>query len=116
MVYHGLDRSYKWRHDVRDFLKGDVVILKNETNISATYKLGLVDSAIPSLVDNKVRWVLVKYKNKGKKGYHISERPAGKCVLVVPVENQQYTWINDDIDNEQKDIIPDSLEPEPTKP
>ena len=56
-------------------------------------KLGLVDSAIPSLVDNKVRRVIVKYKNKGEKGYRISERPAGKGVLVVPIENQQYIWI-----------------------
>ena len=116
VVYQGLDRSYKWRHDVRDFQKGDVVNLKNETNTSATYKLGLVDSAIPSLVDTKVRWVIVKYKNKGEKGYRISERPTGKCILVVPIKNQQYTWMNDDIDVEPKDNVPDSLEPEPTEP
>ena len=96
------------RHDVRDFQKGDVVILKSETNTSATSKLGMVDSAIPSLVNKKVRQIIVKYKNKGEKGYFISERPAGKCVLVVPIENQQYTWINDDIADDQKDNVPDS--------
>ena len=116
LVFQGLDRSYKWRHDVRDFQKGDVVILKNETSTSATYKLGLVDSAIPSLIDNKVRRVIVKYKNKGEKGYRISEGPAGKCVLVVLIENQQYIWMNDEIDNKLNDNVPDFLEPEPTKP
>ena len=115
-VYQGMDRSYKWRHDVRDFQKGDVVILKNETNTSATYKLGLVDSAIPSLVDNKVRRVIVKYKNKGEKGYRISERPAGKCVLVVPIENQQYIWMIDEFDHESTENVPNSVEPEPTEP
>ena len=99
---------------MRDFQKGDVVILKNETSTSATYKLGLVDSAIPSLIDNKVRWVIVKYKNKGEKGYRISERPAGKCVLVVPIKNQQYIWMNDEIDNEPEPTEPQ--EPEPTEP
>ena len=75
----------------------------------------MVDSAIPSLVDNKVRRVIIKYKNKGEKGYRISERPASKCILVVPIENQQHTWIYDDIDNEPNDNVPDSLEPEPSE-
>ena len=40
--------------------------------------------------DNKVRKVLVKYKNQGEGGFRFSERPSNKIVLVVPYEDQQY--------------------------
>ena len=66
VVFQGLDRSAKWRHEQRDFRKGDVVLLKSETAATATYRLALIECAYPSLSDNKVRKVLVKYKNQGE--------------------------------------------------
>ena len=75
MVFQGLDRSHKWRSDMRDFQQGDIVLLKQETTATAIYRLGLVG-------DSKVRRVLVKYK----KGYRVSERHANKLVLIVPVD------------------------------
>ena len=71
VVFQGLDRSAKWRHEQRDFCKGDVVLLKSETAAAATYRLALIECAYPSLSDNKVRKVLVKYKNQGEGGIQI---------------------------------------------
>ena len=92
LVYQGLDRSHKWRHEIRDFQKGDVVLLKQETAASATFRLGLVHDVFPSLSDNKVRRVLVKYKNPGEQGFRYSERHANKLVLVIPREEQSITY------------------------
>ena len=66
------------------------MLLKSETAAAATYRLALIECAYPSLSDNKVRKVLVKYKNQGEGGFRFSERPSNKIVLVVPYENQQY--------------------------
>ena len=92
LVYQGLDRSQKWRHEIRDFQKGDVVLLKQETSTSATFRLGLVHNVYPSLSDNKVRRVLVKYKNPGEQGFRYSERHANKLVLIIPREEQSITY------------------------
>ena len=92
LVYQGLDRSHKWRHEIRDFQKGDVVLLKQETAASATFHLGLVHDVFPSLSDNKVRRVLVKYKNPGEQGFRYSERHANKLVLIIPREEQSITY------------------------
>ena len=42
------------------------MLLKSETEAAATYRLALIDCAYPSLSDNKVRKVLVKYSTKIK--------------------------------------------------
>ena len=42
------------------------MLLKSETEAAATYCLALIDCAYPSLSDNKVRKVLVKYSTKIK--------------------------------------------------
>ena len=88
MIFQGLDRSHKWRSDMRDFQQGDIVLLKQETTAAASYRLGLVGEVYPSLSDGKVRRVLVKDKNPGEKGYRVSERHANKLVLVVPTDEQ----------------------------
>ena len=90
VIFQGLDRSAKWRHEQQDFRKGDVVLLKSETAAAATYRLALIDCAYPSLSDNKVRKVHVKYKNQEEGGFRFSERPSDKIVVVVPYEDQQY--------------------------
>ena len=90
VVFQVLDRSAKWRHEQRDFRKGDVVLLKSETAAAATYRLALIECAYSSLSDNKVRKVLVKYKNQVEGGFRFSERPSNKIVLVVPYEDQHY--------------------------
>ena len=92
LVYQGLDRSHKWKHEIRDFQKGDVVLLKQETAASATFRLGLIHDVYPSLSDNKVRRVLVKYKNPGEQGFRYSERHANKLVLIIPREEQSITY------------------------
>ena len=94
MVFQGLDRSHKWRSNMRDFQQGDIVLLKQETAANASYRLGLVGEVYPSLSDGKVRRVLVKYKNLGEKGYRALERHANKLVLVVPTDKQT---INEDV-------------------
>ena len=43
VVFQGLDRSAKWRHEQRDFCKGDVVLLKSETAATATYRLAFLE-------------------------------------------------------------------------
>ena len=73
---------------MRDFQQGDIVLFKQETAATASYRLGLVGEVYPSLSDGKVSRVLVKYKNPGEKGYRVSERHACKLVLVIPVDEQ----------------------------
>ena len=73
---------------MRDFQQGDIVLFKQETAATASYRLGLVGEVYPSLSDSKVSRVLVKYKNPGEKGYRVSERHACKLVLVIPVDKQ----------------------------
>ena len=73
---------------MRDFQQGDIVLFKQETAATASYRLGLVGEVYPSLSDGKVSRVLVKYKKPGEKGYRVSERHACKLVLVIPVDEQ----------------------------
>ena len=55
MIFQGLDRSHKWRSDMRDFQQGDIVLLKQETAAAASYRLGLVGEVYPSLSDGSDR-------------------------------------------------------------
>ena len=49
IIFQGIDRSHKWRSDMRDFQQGDIVLLKQETAAAATYRLVLVGEVYPSL-------------------------------------------------------------------
>jgi hypothetical protein len=87
IVFQGLDRSYKWRQGQRDSQVGDVVLLKDETAASNTYKLARVVEVFRNLQDGRVREVTVAYKNFNKKSFRTSTRPIHKIVLIVPAED-----------------------------
>ena len=59
VVFQGLDRSYRWRTECRSMRVGDVVLMKEETAASASYKLGRIVTAIPNPEDKRVRQVVV---------------------------------------------------------
>jgi hypothetical protein len=88
IVFQGLDRSYKWRREFRDLCTGDVVLLKDETAASASFKIARITRVFNSQIDGKVHRVIVQYKNPGEAVFRVSERPVQKVVLVVPVEEQ----------------------------
>ena len=71
VVFQGLDWSAKWRHEQRDFRKGDVVLIKSETAAAATYRLALIECAYPSLSDNKVRKVFCKIQKSRGRGIQV---------------------------------------------
>jgi transposase InsO family protein len=88
IVFQGLDRSYRWRREFRDLCTGDVVLLKDETAASASYKIARITRVFNSQADGKVHRIIVKYKNPGEAVFRMSERPVQKVVLVVPIEDQ----------------------------
>jgi hypothetical protein len=88
LVLQGADRTYKWRADQRNLQAGDVVLLKDETAATKTYRTAQVLYPIFSF-DNKVRKVVCRYKNLGESKYRYTERPAQKVVLIVPKEEQE---------------------------
>jgi Family of unknown function (DUF5641) len=83
-VFQGLDRSYKWRQSHRDSLVGDVVLLKDETAASNTYKLARLTEVFRDEKDGRVRKVSVASKYVNEKVFRVSTRPIHKIVLVVP--------------------------------
>ena len=62
-VFQGLDRVWKWRSNHRDVQLGDVVLLKEETAATCTYRLARVVELLPTASDSKTRKVVVEYKN-----------------------------------------------------
>jgi Family of unknown function (DUF5641) len=54
IVFQGLDKSYRWRQNQRDSQVGDVVLLKDETAATCTYKLARVVEVIPDERDGKI--------------------------------------------------------------
>ena len=88
VVFQRLDQSYRWRQELRDICVGDVVLLKDETAASASYRIARVTRVFYSNLDNKVHRIIVTYKNPGESVFRTSERPVQKVVLVVPVEEQ----------------------------
>lgn len=88
VVFQGRDRSYRWRTHCRDLRVGDVVLLKDESATTRSYRLGRVTKVFRSEADNFVRSVLVAYKNPGQKKFRLTERPVQRLVLLLPIEEQ----------------------------
>jgi hypothetical protein len=63
IVLQGLDKSYRWIQGQRESRVGDVVLLKDETAASSTFKLAWIVEVIPDTKDNKIRKGTVSYKN-----------------------------------------------------
>jgi hypothetical protein len=89
IVFQGLDKSYRWRQNQRDSLVGDVVLLKDETATTCTYKLARVSEVIPDEREGKIRKVVVAYKNFNERVFRQSTRPIHKIVLIVPAEDAE---------------------------
>ncbi len=66
---------------------GDIVLRKDETAASQTYKYARVIKVHAS-ADGKVRAADVEYKLPGESVFRMTTRPIHKLVLVVPVEEQ----------------------------
>jgi hypothetical protein len=66
---------------------GDVVLRKDETTASQTYKYARIVGVHVGL-DGKVRAADVAYKVPGESKFCMTTRPIQKLVLVVPVEEQ----------------------------
>ena len=86
IVFQGLDKSYRWLKERRTMKVGDVVLLKEETAASTSYKIARVVEVFTSRQDELVRKVAVAYKNPGEANFRKSIRPVHKLVLLVPVE------------------------------
>ena len=82
-VFQGLDRVWKWRSNHRDVQLGDVVLLKEETAATCTYRLARVVELLPTASDGKTRKVVVEYKNPGEAIFRRSVRPVHKLVLIL---------------------------------
>jgi hypothetical protein len=80
-------RQSKWRQEKRDLKVGDVVLRKDETAASQTYKYAKVIKVHTSM-DGKVRAADIEYKLPGESVFRTTTRPIHKLVLVVPVEEQ----------------------------
>jgi hypothetical protein len=78
--------GYKWRKEHEDIKVGDVVLLKNESVATCSYKLGRVVKVFPG-EDGHVRRAIIAYKNPGESTFRETERPIQKLVLIVPVED-----------------------------
>lgn len=90
-VFSALIPSYRWQYKFRQARVGDVVLMNNSSDLKGQYKLGIIDQILPSLEDQIVRKVVVKYKNaehntdlKNTK-YKFSERPIQNLVTIFPI-------------------------------
>jgi len=104
IVFQGLDKSYKWRKEHRDMKVGDVVLLKDETNASSSYRIAKISEVLPTTQDDKIRKVVVVYKNPNEKDFRRSTRPIHKLVLVVPVEDGEASWERQDPPNIESQV------------
>lgn len=85
LIFGQMVPSHKWRKEARDLVVGDVVLMKEETLASRSYRLGRVEEVFPGK-DGHVRRVSVAYKNPGEKVFRKTERPIHNLVLIVPEE------------------------------
>ena len=85
LIFGQMVPSHKWRKEARDLVVGDVVLMKEETLASRSYRLGRVEEVFPGK-DGHVRRVIVAYKNPGEKVFRKTERPIHNLVLIVPEE------------------------------
>ena len=94
-VFPQLLHSYKWNRQHRNVMVGDVVLIKKDSELSNSYRLGVVKEAVPG-ADGKVRKAVVAYRlvdggeNYRSGGYkeHTTERAVHGLVVVVPVDLQ----------------------------
>ena len=113
-VFSSLVPSYRWKREYRDVQQGDIVLMKNETSVSVSYKLAVVLKSHKG-VDGKVRRVLLGYKNVDglkeykKGGYKMmeTERAIHGVVVIKPVdwtEDQVETAVSGHEDRPSEDV------------
>ena len=101
-VFQSLVPSYKWHTEKRNVKVGDIVLLKESSQLKGEYKLVKVTKADPGQ-DGKVRRVTVAYKNLSPTGSSLkqatqdlkktafseTERCVQNIVVIVPVDWSQ---------------------------
>jgi hypothetical protein len=80
-------KQNKWKLEKRDLKKGDIVLRKDETAASQTYKYAKVVK-VHAGTDGKVRAADIEYKLPGESVFRMTTRPIHKLVLIIPVEEQ----------------------------
>ena len=105
-VFHNLVPSYKWKTVHRNVREGDIVLLKESSQLKGEYKLARVKEAKPA-EDGHVRRVTLQYKNLKPTGtsptkanndlrkttFSETERSVQNVVVIVPSD-----WSPEDID------------------
>jgi hypothetical protein len=109
-VFPEMLKQSKWKRDKKDLKVGDIVLRKDETAASQTYKYAKVIKVHAS-ADGKVRAADIKYKLPGESVFRTTTRPIHKLVLVVPVEEQTIAGEQE----EEETIGPNSQQPWPWK-
>ena len=99
--------SYRWRTEYRNVQVGDVVLLKESSQLKGEYKLAIVSEANPGK-DGKVRRIKLSYKNMKPTGTNVAkaqddlknssfsetERCVQNIVVIVPAD-----WSAEEIDD-----------------
>jgi hypothetical protein len=80
-------KQRKWYKYKRDAKVGDVILRKDETAASQTYKYARIVNMHVGL-DGRVRDADVEYKVPRESKFRVTTRPIHKLALVVPVEEQ----------------------------
>ena len=66
----------------RNLAEGDIVLLKRqESGLAGCYRYGVVEKALPS-ADNKVRKVVIRYRNVGEVTDRTTHRGAAGLILI----------------------------------
>ena len=76
----------------RNVREGDVCLIRYKDFKRGTYRLGRVKS-VERGKDDKVRKVVLVYKNEGEKVFREVDRPVQGIAVIVPVE-EQYSCLN----------------------
>ena len=82
LMFGQLIPAKKWRKDHPDLKVDDVVLMKDESIASRTYRLARVKQVFIGN-DGHVRRALLVYKNPGESVFRETERPIHKLVLIV---------------------------------
>ena len=81
-VFPNLVIQKKWHTEVRNLMKGDVVLLQDINAVRGNWRKALVKSAVPSK-DGKVRRAIVAYRSET--GIYIEvERPVQRMIVLIP--------------------------------
>ena len=87
LVFPGLVVRPKWHTERRRVSVGDVVIVKEEDALRATWKIARV-VAVKDSKDGRVRTVLITYRNADAACNMTVERHVRKLVILLPIEEQ----------------------------